>query len=64
LDLDDVAAYATGIGFEEKVLWDYSSNKPTETFYNSRALGLQIHIWTFKDDVLFLNAKTNIVTHV
>lgn len=29
LDLDDISAYATGIGFEERVLWDYASNRPT-----------------------------------
>ncbi len=62
LNLDDINAYATGIGFEEKVLWDYAANAPTDTFYKARALGLIIHIWTFKDDVLFFNAPTNIVT--
>jgi glycerophosphoryl diester phosphodiesterase len=62
LDLDDISAYATGIGFEEAVLWDYAANQPTETFHRARALGLIIHIWTFKDDVLFFNASTNIVT--
>lgn len=28
-----------------------------------RDRGLIVHIWTFKDDVLMFNAKTNIVIH-
>lgn len=62
LDLDDINAYATGIGFEERVLWDYGANAPTDTFFRARKMGLLIHIWTFKDDVLFFNAPNNIVS--
>jgi len=61
LDLDDINKYATGIGFEERILWDYQTGKPTSTFYKARELGLIVHIWTFKDDVLFFNSTTNIV---
>lgn len=61
LDLEDINKYATGIGFEERILWDYKTNTPTATFTEARQLGLLIHIWTFKDDVLFFNAHTNIV---
>jgi glycerophosphoryl diester phosphodiesterase len=42
-------------------LWDYAANQPTDTFFKARALGLVLHIWTFKDDVLFFNATSNIV---
>jgi glycerophosphoryl diester phosphodiesterase len=61
LDLNDISVYATGIGFEENILWNYGSNNPTDTFYKARELGLVIHIWTFKDDVLFFNAPNFIV---
>ena len=64
IDLDDIAIYATGVGFEEAILWDYKTNLPTETFYRARQLGLIVHIWTFKDDVLFFNSKTNIVPFI
>lgn len=62
LDLADIAKYATGVGFEERILWNYDTNQPTAIFSQARELGLIVHIWTFKDDVLFFNSKTNIVT--
>lgn len=60
-NLTDVALYATGVGFEDNNLWDYTNNKISDTFYEAKNLGLIVHIWTFKDDELFFNAKTNIV---
>lgn len=60
-NLTDVAQYATGVGFQDRNLWDYSANKIADTFYEAKDLGLIVHIWTFQDDVLFFNAKTNIV---
>lgn len=36
LNLDEVNVYATGIGFEERVLWDYKTNKPTAVFTRAR----------------------------
>jgi glycerophosphoryl diester phosphodiesterase len=56
VNLDDIAIYATGIGFQDGALWDYKTNSPTETFYKARQLGLVLHIWTFKDDVLMFNS--------
>lgn len=60
-DLEDVNKYATGVGFEDVILWDYKSNTPSIIFNQARKLGLLLHIWTFKDDVLFFNSTTNIV---
>ncbi len=59
-DLEDVNKYATGIGFQDSVLWDYTKNSPRETLKQAQALGLMVHIWTFKDDVLLFNVKNNI----
>lgn len=59
-DLADVNKYATGIGFQDSVLWDYTKNSPRETLKQAQALGLMVHIWTFKDDVLLFNVKNNI----
>ena len=59
-DLEDVNKYATGIGFQDSILWDYTKNSPRETLKQAQALGLMVHIWTFKDDVLLFNVKNNI----
>ncbi len=59
--MTEVAQYATGIGFADTNLWDYKTNQPSATFYQAKDLGLIVHLWTFKDDVLFFNAKTNLV---
>ena len=32
-NLTDVAKYATGVGFSDSLLWDYSENKPSKIFY-------------------------------
>lgn len=58
--MTEVAQYATGIGFADTNLWDYKTNQPSATFYQAKDLGLIVHLWTFKDDVLFFNAKTNL----
>ena len=63
LNLTDVNRYATGIGFQDTILYDYSANSMTVVLNQTRALGMLIHIWTFKDDVLLFNAKDNIVNH-
>jgi hypothetical protein len=62
LNLTDVALHATGVGLNDYWLWDYSGNQPSETFYEARDLGLIVHLWTFKDDVLQFGAKNNIVS--
>lgn len=56
----DVNKYATGIGFQDNLIWDYSKNAPRDTLNQAKALGLIVHIWTFKDDVLLFNVKNNI----
>ena len=61
LNLTDVALHATGVGLNDYWLWDKVSGKPSNTFYEARELGLIVHLWTFKDDVLLFNATTNIV---
>jgi hypothetical protein len=60
-DLSDVNKYATGIGFQDTILYDYSTHRMTEILEQTRALGMIVHIWTFKDDMLLFDAKTNIV---
>lgn len=60
-DLEDVNKYATGVGFEDEFLWDYKNNNETALLAQARSLGLIVHIWTFKDDVLLFNAKNSIV---
>lgn len=61
LDLSDVNKYATGIGFQDTILYDYSTHRMTEILQQTRDLGMIVHIWTFKDDMLLFDAKTNIV---
>lgn len=56
--------YATGIGFEDDFLWDYNNNKETVLLQQAKALGLIVHIWTFKDDDLLFNARNNIVPSI
>ena len=34
----------------------------TEVLSQTRSLGMIVHIWTFKDDVLLFDSKTNIVS--
>jgi glycerophosphoryl diester phosphodiesterase len=58
--LDDVNKYATGIGFQDGIIWDYSKNVVKEVLKQTQDLGLIAHIWTFKDDVLLFNSKNNI----
>ena len=59
-DLADINKYATGIGFEDKMIWDYTTNKAKDTLQKTKDLGMIVHIWTFKDDVLLFNVKNNI----
>ena len=62
LNLTDVALHATGVGLNDYWLWDKVNGKPSDVFYQARNLGLIVHMWTFKDDVKYFNASTNIVT--
>lgn len=60
-DLEDINKYATGIGFEDDILWDYDTNTVTDVLEKTRQLGMQVHIWTFKDDDLLFNSPDNLV---
>lgn len=62
-DLEDINKYATGIGFQDTILYDYTNHRMSTILGDLRGLGLIVHIWTFKDDVLLFEAKTNIVTY-
>lgn len=59
-DLVDINKYATGIGFQDSMIWDYSTNTARDTLQKTKDLGMIVHIWTFKDDVLLFNVKNNI----
>lgn len=56
----DINKYATGIGFQDSIIWDYSTNTARDTLQKTKDLGMIVHIWTFKDDVLLFNVKNNI----
>ena len=60
-DLDDINKYATGIGFEDRIVWNYEDDKETDIVTKTRALGMIVHVWTFKDDVLLFEVPNNIV---
>ena len=61
-NLTDINLYATGIGFEDQILWDYETDRPTSVLSEARELGLMVHIWTFKDDVLLFDSGDNLVS--
>ena len=60
-DLEEVNKYATGIGFQDSIIYDYSKDAPTDVMAKTKALGMKVHVWTFKDDVLLFNSTNNIV---
>ena len=54
----DINKYATGIGFQDSIIYDYSAHELTEVLNQCRQLGLMVHVWTFKDDNLLFDAKS------
>ena len=60
-DLVDINKYATGIGFQDSIIYDYTAHELTQVLDQCRKLGLYVHVWTFKDDNLLFDAKTNLV---
>lgn len=60
-DLADVNKYATGMGFQDTIIYDYTTHQMTEVMTQSRKLGLMVHIWTFKDDALLFDSRNNLV---
>lgn len=57
-DLMDINKYATGIGFQDSIIYDYSAHELTQVLNQCRQLGLMVHVWTFKDDNLLFDAKS------
>jgi glycerophosphoryl diester phosphodiesterase len=60
-DLVDINKYATGIGFEDAIIYNYTAHQLSTVLEQCRSLGLMVHIWTFKDDNLLFDAKNNLV---
>ncbi len=48
--LDDLADYADGVGPYKALLFDVSTGQPTDYAERARALGLEVHPWTLRDD--------------
>jgi len=61
--LADINKYATGIGFQDSIVWDYHNAKPTDIHNQTKALGMLVHVWTFKDDMLVFNSTNNLETY-
>lgn len=57
----DINKYATGIGFQDSIIYDYTAHELTQVINQCRDLGLIVHVWTFKDDALLFDSKTNLV---
>lgn len=55
-----MAVYATGIGYQDKMVWDSFLGEPTWLIEETRKHGLLIHVWTFKDDARIFQAVTPI----
>ena len=60
-DLEDVNKYATGLGYQDSIIYDYASGKQTSVIQDTKSLGMLVHVWTFKDDVILFNSTNNIV---
>jgi glycerophosphoryl diester phosphodiesterase len=58
--LNDINQYATGIGFQDSIIWDYKTHSIKDVLKETQKLGMIAHIWTFKDDVLMFETKNNI----
>lgn len=48
--LDEIATYAWGVGPYKSLLIDPLTGAPTGYAAEARALGLEVHAWTFRDD--------------
>jgi glycerophosphoryl diester phosphodiesterase len=58
----EASSYSHGIGIEDILLWDSNNKKPNyELIQKIKDLKMLTHVWTFKDDSLIFDAKTNIV---
>jgi glycerophosphoryl diester phosphodiesterase len=52
IPLDEIAGYAQGVGAYKSLLIDPLTGAPTGYAAEARALGLEVHAWTFRDDDL------------
>ena len=43
------------------MIWDYDLDKEKQTLSETRSLGLLIHVWTFRDDAVMLDAQNSLV---
>jgi len=50
IPLDEIATYAQGVGPYKSLLIDPLTGTPTGYGAEARALGLEVHAWTFRDD--------------
>lgn len=48
--LEDIATYADGVGPFKSLMMDLETGEPTGYGAKARALGLEVHPWTFRDD--------------
>lgn len=60
VNLAEVAQFACSVGVNDLVEWDYKQNKSRGMVDQAHSLGLLVHMWTFKDDMLFFNSSTGV----
>ena len=48
--LEEIATYADGVGPFKSLLFDMSTGEPSDYAARAKALGLEVHIWTIRDD--------------
>lgn len=49
-ELEDIATYADGVGPFKSLVMDLKTGEPTGYAEQAKALGLEVHPWTFRDD--------------
>lgn len=52
VDLETAAEFADGVGPAKAMVMNTKTGKPTGYAQKARALGLEVHPWTFRDDAL------------
>ena len=57
-ELEDIATYADGVGPFKSLVMDLETGEPTGYAEQARALGLEVHPWTFRNDDLAPGFKT------
>lgn len=59
-NLEEINRYANGIGYNDKMVWDYFLSCPTWLLEETRKYELLIHVWTFRDDAKIFQAVDSI----